>query len=297
MKITLPQNGLVTGKTFRFNNGRNQEKDANTPVGLMVEEGLYGQSAQYSADILGSGVLIPEYADNPQVLQGLAFSGVITDGGVDYPFTGRMANKVGHGYSPLDGFGFVNAQAATTGTLPTPGVVSRRVHGGAGAFDIPLPFNGPAGIECRTPGPNGGYQLVFTFDRPVANAGSVAIQGSATQAPANGGQANPSIAANPNQVVVNLENVANAQHLMVTLSDVRDTSGNALNPVTARMDVLIGDVNASGRADNGDAIVVRNGAGAIPTDTASARVDINCSGRVDNGDAIVIRNNPGVTLP
>ncbi len=295
--ITLPQNGLVAGKTFRFNNGRNQEKDANTPVGLPEEVGLYGQSAQYSADILGSGVLIPEYADNPQVLQGLVFSGIITDGGVDYPFTGRIANKVGRGYSPLDGYGFVNAQAATTGVIPTPGVVSRKVHGTAGTFDIPLPFNGPAGIECRAPGSNGSYQLVFTFDRPVATAGTVAIQGTAQVAPAASGQSNPQIAgANPNQIVVDLQNVANAQHLQVTLSDVRDTSGNTLNPVTARMDVLLGDVNASGNVDSADVGLTQR-QNNQPVTFSNFRSDENASGNIDAADVGIVQRQNQAHLP
>jgi Subtilase family len=295
--LALPANGLVTGKAYRFNIGRAQEKDANTPVGLSEEVGLYGQSAQNSADILGSGVLIPEYADNPQVLQGLVFSGIVTDGGVDYPFTGRITNKVGHGYSPLDGYGFVNAQAATTGVVPAPGVVSRKIHGAAGTFDIPLPFNGPAGIECRLPGANNSYQLVFTFDRPVANAGTVAIQGSGSVTPPAGDQANPAIAdSNPNQILVNLQGVTNQQHLVVTLNNVRDSSGTIMPQVTARMDVLIGDVTASGRTDAGDQTVARNNSVSIPTQ-ATFRADVNCSGRIDSGDQTLIRNASVTALP
>ena len=296
LTLTLPPNGLVAGKAYRFNIGRAQEKDANTPVGLSEEVGLYGQSAQYSADILGSGVLIPEYADNPQVLQGLVFSGVITDGGVDYPFTGRIANKVGHGYSPLDGYGFVNAQAATTGVVPTPGVVSRKVHGSAGTFDLPLPFNGNAGIECRAPGSNGSYELVFTFDRPVANAGSVAIQGTATVAPASGGQSNPSVSGNPNQIVVDLQGVANAQHLQVTLSNVRDTSGNTFNPVTARMDVLLGDINSSGNVDSADVGLTQR-QNNQPVTFSNFRSDVNTSGNIDAADVGIVQRQNQSHLP
>ena len=41
--------------------------------------------------------------------------------------------------------------------------VSRKTHGAAGDFDINLPFGGPPGIECRSGGANGNYQLVVTF--------------------------------------------------------------------------------------------------------------------------------------
>jgi CARDB/Subtilase family len=112
LNITFPANSFVAGRTFRFNDGRNQQQDATIPVGQTIPNPLYGQTGEYSADILGSGVLIPEYADNPVVLPGMFFSGIITDGGVDYPFSGRIANKIGTGYSPLDGYGFINAEAA-----------------------------------------------------------------------------------------------------------------------------------------------------------------------------------------
>lgn len=62
------------------------------------------------------------------------------------------------------------------------------------------------------------------------------------------------------------------------------------------MDVLVGDVNLSGRTDNGDAIALRNASGAIPT-PSTFRIDVNASGRVDNGDAIVVRNLLEAALP
>ena len=48
--------------------------------------------------------------------------------------------------------------------------MSRKVHGAAGTFDVPLPFTGPAGIEPRASGPANDYQLVLTFqDAPSVN--------------------------------------------------------------------------------------------------------------------------------
>ena len=82
----------------------------------------------------------------------MTFSGTIVDGATTYPFSGHMKNKIGKGYSAQDGYGFINAEAATAATLPVPGVASRKTHGAAGDFNIPLPINGPAGIECRSGG-------------------------------------------------------------------------------------------------------------------------------------------------
>jgi hypothetical protein len=295
--ITLPPNGLMAGKTFRFNDGRNQEKDATVPVGQTVANPVYGQTGEYSADILGSGVLIPEYADNPQVLQGLVFSGIVTDAGVDYPFTGRIANKVGHGYSPLDGYGFVNAQAAATGTLPVPGVVSRKTHGTAGDFDVPLPINGPAGVECRAPGPNNSYKLVYTFDRTVATAGNASVtQGSATLTQPAGSATNPSVGPNPNQVTVDLTGVSNAQHLIVTLSNVQDGSGGTFASVPARLDVLLGDVSGNGLVNSTDITQTQAQSGQTVTGS-NFRTDINANGVINSTDVSVAQSQSGTGLP
>jgi Dockerin type I domain len=165
-------------------------------------------------------------------------------------------------------------------------VVSRKTHGNSDIFDIDLPETGAPGIECRSGGPDGNYMLVFTFTNNVSvqSAAITTGTGSATNFNVVG-----------NQVTVNLTGVSNAQTIVVTLSHVSD--GLNSGDVPATMGVLLGDVNASGRTDNGDAIVVRNLSGTVPSDTNSARADVNCSGRVDNGDAIVVRNNSGQALP
>ena len=65
-----------------------------------------GAAGGNSADLLGDGVLIPSGA---LALGGASFFGSF-QGGV--PFQGRFFNLIGKGYSQLDGFGFVNAEAA-----------------------------------------------------------------------------------------------------------------------------------------------------------------------------------------
>jgi hypothetical protein len=59
-----------------------------------------------SADLLGGGVLIPQ---GTVVSSGATFFGNFSGG---MPFQGRFFNLIGKGYSQLDGFGFVNAEAA-----------------------------------------------------------------------------------------------------------------------------------------------------------------------------------------
>ncbi len=65
-----------------------------------------GAVAGGSADLLGGGVLIPS---GRLVPNGARFFGSYLDG---TPFEGRFQNAIGKGYSQLDGYGFINAEAA-----------------------------------------------------------------------------------------------------------------------------------------------------------------------------------------
>ena len=227
----------------------------------------------------------------------MTFNGTIVDGATTYPFNGRLKNKIGHGYSVLDGFGFINAEAATAATLPVPGVVSRKTHAAAGTFDLPLPINGTAGLECRSGGASNAYTLVFTFDRPVASNGNATVtQGSATIAPAPAGGTNPSTGPNPNQVTVNLTNVTNAQHLIVTLSNVQDTSGATFPSVAARMDVLVADTNADHFVDSADIAQTKSKSGQAVS-ASNFREDLNTDGFLDSADIGLVKSKSGTTLP
>ncbi len=48
---------------------------------------------------------------------GVTFSGTLTDGST---FSGKMQNRIGAGYSILDGYGFINAESAVNQPLPRP---------------------------------------------------------------------------------------------------------------------------------------------------------------------------------
>jgi hypothetical protein len=305
LNLTFADNKMTTGGIYRFNAGRKQQQDATVPQGLTnsgASIGLVGRGVSLfrpdsDADLLGDGVFIPEDPNGTNIQPGMTFSGTIVDGANTIPFNGRIKNKIGHGYSVLDGFGFINAEAATAATLPVPGVVSRKTHGNAGNFDIPLAINGIAGIECRSGGTNNDYTLVFTFDRPVATSGNATVtQGTATITPAPAGSTNPSVGTNPNQVVVNLTGVANAQHLIVKLSNVQDTSGNTFSAVSARMDVLLGDVDGSGRVDSTDVFQVRQQS-LQNANSSNFRMDVDESSRIDSTDIFIVRQHTLTSLP
>jgi hypothetical protein len=117
LNLNFPNNNFTAGKVLRFNNGRAQWQDATVPQGSTVT--VFVRKGDYSADILGDGVLIPEDPLGNNVLPGMTFSGTVTDGGQTYPFTGRLTNRIGRGYSALDGFGHINAEAAVVAPVPT----------------------------------------------------------------------------------------------------------------------------------------------------------------------------------
>jgi hypothetical protein len=181
----------------------------------------------------------------------------------------------------IDDVQFTNT--TVEGACPT--VVSRKTHGTVGDFDIDLPQVGTVGEEMRTPP----YKLVYTLDRNVNGLSSATV----TVTPSGSGAV--SAGPNANQVTVDLSNVPNAQHVVVTLNGVAGGSA-ILNNLVGRMDVLVGDVNRSHRTDAGDVTQVRNKTVSTP-DQTTFQFDVNASGRIDAGDVTVTRNATVTVLP
>jgi hypothetical protein len=132
-------------------------------------------------------------------------------------------------------------------------VVSSKVHGSAGTFDIHLPLTGNPGIECRSGGANGDYTLVFTFANTLTSvAGASVTSGTGSVA---GNNIDSSDAHN---YIVNLTGVTDAQYITVSLANVTDSAGNFSSAVSASMGVLLGDVDANGVVDGNDVSAVQS---------------------------------------
>ena len=174
--------------------------------------------------------------------------------------------------------------------------VSRKTHGGAGAFDINLPFTGTPGIECRTSGGTNDYTLVVTFGSSIAVSGTpqaAVTSGMATIGSggvSNGGAVNVS----GSTVTVPLTNVADAQTINVTLSGV--TTGTTSRNLVIPISVLRGDTNADGVVNSGDALQTRNRSGQA-TESTNFRSDVNADGFVNSGDTTIVRARSGNSLP
>jgi hypothetical protein len=96
LTVSINPGAMTGGDAIRFGVDRD-EADNFGPGG-----GFGGNSA----DLLGSGVLIPQGTVVPG---GATFSATLENGKV---LQGIFVNTIGNGYSSLDGFGFVNAETA-----------------------------------------------------------------------------------------------------------------------------------------------------------------------------------------
>ncbi len=169
------------------------------------------------------------------------------------------------------------------------GVISRKVHGSAGTFDLDLPLDG-SGIECRSGGAGGDYTIIFTFVNPVTHVDAASVTSG------TGTVSDSAIGSDPHQYIVSLTRVTNAQRLSVTLTNVQDATGDFSNTLSILMGVLLGDVNASGRVDAADVSLARQQT-LQPITSSNFREDINTSGRIDAADVSIARQQTLTSLP
>ena len=163
------------------------------------------------------------------------------------------------------------------------GAVSRKNHGSAGTFDIDL-LPPASGIECRSGGATGDFQIVVTFAVPITfTSASVSGTGSVATALSSG-----------NQAFVNLTGVTNAQRITVTLSGVND--GTHIADVSVPMAVLLGDTNADGFVNSADISQTKSQSGNAVTGS-NFREDLNADGFINSADISLVKSKSGTALP
>ncbi len=176
---------------------------------------------------------------------------------------------------------------SSAGGAPTPtSVVSRKVHGAAGPFDINLPQSGPVGIECRTGGVNLDYQVVVTFASPVTASGASVTAGTGSVSSATG--------SGTSTLTVNLTGVTNIQVITVTLNGVSGGAGSG--NIAISMGVLVGDTNANAAVNAGDTSQTKGRSGQM-TDATNFRSDVNTDGTINAGDTSAVKSRSGTALP
>jgi hypothetical protein len=162
---------------------------------------------------------------------------------------------------------------------------SRKTHGGAGTFDVPLPLTGNVGIECRSGGATNDYQMIVNF------ATSVTV-GSASVTSGTGSVSSVSVSGS--QVTVNLTGVTNAQRITVTLMSVNDGTNTGDIPIS--MGVLVGDVNSNATVNASDVSLTKAQAGQ-PVTASNFREDVNANGTISSTDVALVKSDVGTALP
>jgi hypothetical protein len=162
---------------------------------------------------------------------------------------------------------------------------SRKTHGGAGTFDIPLPLTGNVGIECRSGGAPNDYQMIINF------ATSVTV-GSASVTSGTGSVS--SFTVSGPQVTVNLTGVINVQRITVTLVNVND--GTHMGNVPVSMGVLVGDVNGNGAVNATDVALTKSQVG-MAVSGSNFREDVNANGLINSVDVALVKSKVGTALP
>ena len=176
----------------------------------------------------------------------------------------------------------------TCNALQVVTAVSRKVHGGAGAFDIDLPLTGEPGVECRSGGAGGSHTIVVTFSNNVVsgNANVTAGTGSVSGSPSFSG----------NTMTVNLTGVTDVQQVVVTLNNVMDSFAQVLADTTVTMNVLLGDTTGNKGVTASDLSEIKLQAGQ-PVDGNNFREDIMPDGAINSTDITAAKSHSGDGLP
>jgi hypothetical protein len=171
---------------------------------------------------------------------------------------------------------------------PPPTAVSRKTHGTAGTFDIPMPVTGPTtGVESRTGngGVAGNHTIVLTYATSPVGATATVVQRNPSGA--TGVVSNTTV--NGNDLIVTLANVSDQQVLTLNVG------GPNLPTAVVPIGFLVGDANGNRTVTASDIAQVKAQAG--PTTGANFRSDMNASGDVNATDISITKARAGGTLP
>jgi hypothetical protein len=176
-----------------------------------------------------------------------------------------------------------------TSTLHAPvflGAASRKVHGAAGTFDLPLSLVATNPTTEPRIGPT--QTLVFTFDKAVTGATATTAEGTA--------MAERTLTFSGNDVVVPLTVFADRQYVTITLSNVIGADGSTEGSAAVRLGFLLGDVNGSRVVSVADVGLVNAQLAQVVT-AANYLKDVNASGTLSVADKGLTNANLTRALP
>ena len=183
-------------------------------------------------------------------------------------------------------FNLIDAVQSYTFVPSFAGAVSRKVHGAAGTFDIPLPTSGTPGIECRIgQGANADmHHVVVSFSTPVTFFSAAVTSG-------NGTVTGTSLSGN--QITIDFT-AANAQTITLKLFGVNDGTGPG--DISIPISLLLGDTNANGIVNASDISETKAQTGTATT-SANFRQDVNVNGLINSSDISLVKSKTGTGLP
>src|SRR5437870_7395894 len=163
---------------------------------------------------------------------------------------------------------------------------SRKTHGGAGTFDVPLPLTGNVGVECRSGGATNDYQMIINFATSVTVESASVTSGTGSVSSFSG--------SGTSQITVNLTGVTNVQRITVTLHNVND--GTSTGDVPVSMGVLVGDVNGNAVVNASDVSLTKSQVGQAVSGS-NFREDVNANGTISATDVALVKAKVGTALP
>jgi hypothetical protein len=257
-------------------------------------------AALVQGDVVGPGSTYVATANTT----GTAFRNTGTEY-VGIRFTNEVTAAINYGYveihttSPngtpvlITRYVYENTGAAITIPGPPPIAVtaaSRKVHGAAGTFDLPLTLNTTIAIDTNPvtePRQSSTLILVFTFNKPIAYSQLVFPEGAIGSG---------SGALTGNDVVWTLNGVPDQQYLTAKMTNFTAVDGGIGADVSVRVGLLTGDVNQSRVVSVGDLGLV-NAQLSQPVTAVNYLKDVNATGTLTVADKGITNANLTHALP
>ncbi len=251
----------------------------DAPTGLTVAAGNGSVAVAFAAPANNGGSAITSYAAtcgtksnsgpaSPIVVNALA-------GGVAVACAVTATN--GDGTSPA------SASSNNVTPLLLTAVQSRKTHGSAGTFDLPIDrtqtIGGSVTVEPRAIG--SGHRIVFQFDGTITSTGTVTVSPNLPV----------STTFTPNEIVVTFSNASDNQRVAITLANINGT----VSPPTVALGFLLGDVNNSRSVNASDISGVKARSGVVVS-SANAVYDVNASGGISAADISAIKARAAAVL-
>jgi hypothetical protein len=156
---------------------------------------------------------------------------------------------------------------------------------------LDVPLSGNVTIEPRIVGPRG-HQVVFTFDRPITNIGTVTARTADDQSPAD-----VSHVWDNNNLIVTLSNLKSES--FKTIIKVQTINGFATDNAQVTIGFLPGDINASGRVSAADMVglKVKIASGESINSGDNFKFDINLDSKISHADLSALKGRAGRVIP